>query len=326
MIKTVVGSYPVIKGKPSNLIDKIKNIFGIYDEFKYSLECAVINQINNGINIVSDGQTRGDMVEIFVSNLYGFEGKSIVGKIEHTKPITLNDLKYANKILKSLSNTKNKSVKGILTGPCTIASSVRLENNNFYSDNKDEKLIYDLAEALRKEAKSIENEVSVIQIDEPILSTGLYSLDTAKRAINLITKDLNVPVSMHVCGNVINIYEELDKFNVSMLDFEFASNRRNLELLENISKKVGFGCINTKIKTVESVDEVKSLINEGLEILKNNNNFNNINGNIIDKLNKFIVIDPDCGMRLLPVEVANNKLKNMCIGADEFEFELKNNF
>ncbi len=332
MIKTVVGSYPVVIGKPETFVEKIKNKLGMFDKFDYAIEKAVIDQLNAGIDVLSDGQVRGDMVEIFVSNLFGFEGKRVVNRIEHTKPITLRDIKFANSILNryknntknntnNTNNTKNKSIKGILTGPCTIASSVRVEN--YYSDNKDENLIYDLANALKKEAEAIQDYVSMIQIDEPILSTGLYELDTAKRAIKRITENLKVPVAMHVCGNVVNIFDELNTFNVDVLDHEFASNRKNLEILETIDKKVGFGCINTKLKTVESVDDIKDLINEGFEILKNNASFMDIKGNMLDKLNNYVLIDPDCGMRLLPLDTAQNKLKNMVIASNEFERELQ---
>ncbi len=323
MIKTVVGSYPVVVGKPETLVEKIKDKLGMFDKYDYAIEKAVIDQLNAGIDILSDGQVRGDMVEIFVSNLYGFEGKRVVNKIEYTKPITLKDIKFANDVLNKHTKNNNKhkkSIKGILTGPCTIASSVRVEN--YYSDNKDENLIYDLANALKREAEAIQNHVSMIQIDEPILSTGLYNLDTARRAIKKITENLKVPVAMHVCGNVVNIYDELNTFNVDMLDHEFASNKKNLDILENIDKKVGFGCINTKLKTVESVDEIKGLIMEGFEILKNNNLFMEMKGNMVDKLNNYVMIDPDCGMRLLPLDVAQNKLKNMVIASDEFEKEL----
>ena len=331
MIKTVVGSYPVVIKEPENFLEKIKDKLGMFDRYKYAIEKAVIDQLNAGIDVLSDGQVRGDMVEIFVSNLYGFEGKRVVNRIEHTKPITLKDIKFANAILNKNKNNNsknngknknnsNKSIKGILTGPCTIASSIRVES--YYSDNKDESLIYDLANALKKEAEAIQDYVSIIQIDEPILSTGMYELDTARRAIKRITENLKVPVAMHVCGNVVNIFDELNTFNVHILDHEFASNRKNLDILESIDKKVGFGCINTKLKTVESVDEIKDLINEGFEILKNNKSFMEINGNMSVKLNNYMIIDPDCGMRLLPLDVAQGKLKNMVIASDEFEREL----
>jgi len=322
----------VVIKEPENFLEKIKDKLGMFDRYKYAIEKAVIDQLNAGIDVLSDGQVRGDMVEIFVSNLYGFEGKRVVNRIEHTKPITLKDIKFANAILNKNKNNNsknngknknnsNKSIKGILTGPCTIASSIRVES--YYSDNKDESLIYDLANALKKEAEAIQDYVSIIQIDEPILSTGMYELDTARRAIKRITENLKVPVSMHVCGNIVNIFEELNTFNVDILDHEFASNRKNLDILESIDKKVGFGCINTKLKSVESVDEIKDLLSEGLEILKNNNSFMGLNGDIINKLNSHVIIDPDCGMRLLPLDIAYNKLKNMVIASEEFENEVK---
>ncbi|EHP83873.1 methionine synthase [Methanotorris formicicus] len=300
MITTVVGSYPVVTKKPETLMEKIKNLFGMFDEYEYAIEKAVIDQISAGVDIVSDGQVRGDMVEIFVNNMYGFEGKKIVGRVEYTKPITLDDIKYA---LRIISKHNGKGVKGIITGPCTIASSVRVES--YYSDNKDEKLIYDIAVALKREVMAIRDYVKMIQIDEPILSTKLYDLDIARKAINLITKDIKIPVALHVCGDVVDIFEDLNKFNVDILDHEFASNKKNLEVLEVIEKKVGFGCVNTKSKKVEDVEEIKALIEEGIEILKNNEKLKN------KDVKEFMLIDPDCGMRLLPIDVAYNKLKNM---------------
>ncbi|CAB3289475.1 Methionine synthase [Methanocaldococcus lauensis] len=299
MITTVVGSYPVVK-KEETFFDKVKKVFGLYDEYKYAIEKAVIDQVNAGIDIISEGQVRGDMIEIFTNKMYGFDGKRVIGKIEFIEPITVKDVLYAKNIAKKLN--PKVEVKGIITGPCTISSSVRVEN--YYTDNRDENLIYDIAKALRKEVEELKKYVSIIQIDEPILSTGLYDFDIARKAIDIIVKDLNIKFAMHVCGNVYNIIEELNKFNVDILDHEFASNRKNLDILESIKKKVGFGCVNTKVKSVESVDEIKSLIEEGLEILKNNEN---LNKNLFEN----ILIDPDCGMRLLPIDVAFNKLKNM---------------
>ena len=299
MITTVVGSYPVVK-KEETFLDKVKKAFGLYDEYKYAIERAVKDQVKAGIDIISDGQVRGDMVEIFTNNMYGFDGKRVIGKVEFIKPITLKDILYAKSIAKKLN--PNVEVKGIITGPCTIASSVRVES--YYSDNKDENLIYDIAKALRREVEAIKDHVPIIQIDEPILSTGLYDFDVAKKAIDIIVDGLNVKFAMHVCGDVYNIIDELNKFNVDILDHEFASNRKNLEILESIEKKVGFGCINTKVKKVESVEEIKGLIEESIEILKNNEKLNK-------NLSENILIDPDCGMRLLPIDVAFNKLKNM---------------
>ena len=42
---------------------------GFYDQYIPALELAVEDQINAGIDIISDGQVRGDMIEIFAENI-----------------------------------------------------------------------------------------------------------------------------------------------------------------------------------------------------------------------------------------------------------------
>ena len=331
LIKTVVGSYPAITCKPEKPTEKIKDLLGLYDKYECGVKRAVQDQLNAGIDIVSDGQIRGDMIEIFINKMYGFDGRMVTGKIEYAEPITLKDLKYASRLIRRKQATdtsltgspekkSGKGIKGIITGPCTIASSIRVEQ--CYSDKKDKNLIYDLAMALRKEALTIEKHVTMIQIDEPILSTGYYDLDLARNAVGIITKDITVPTAMHVCGDIMSVSEELNEFNVDILDHEFASNRKNLAILENIKKDIGFGCVDTKQKTVDSVDAIKNLIIEGIEILKNRDDIDRKKA-IKNMLDKHVLIDPDCGMRLLPIDSAYQKLKNMVTAAEEVEREMK---
>ena len=63
---------------------------------------------------------------------------------------------------------------------------------------------------------------AIIQIDEPFLSTGIADLKTAKTAIKIITENLNIPVSMHVCGDIGEILKDILKFPVQIIDCEFA--------------------------------------------------------------------------------------------------------
>ena len=84
--------------------------------------------------------------------------------------------------------------------------------------NKEE-LALDLAVALHTEAKALEAVgITLLQIDEPMFSTGMADLETGKQAIGLITAALRIPICMHVCGNLGNVIEIL-KFNVNVLDF-----------------------------------------------------------------------------------------------------------
>ena len=90
-----------------------------------------------------------------------------------------------------------------------------------------------MAIALKTEANELQNAgAAIIQIDEPFLSTGVADLNTAKKALKIITEDLNVPVSMHVCGDIGKILSDLLKFPVQIIDCEFAGIPSNIDSLE----------------------------------------------------------------------------------------------
>ncbi|MBP2045542.1 methionine synthase [Methanobacterium aggregans] len=314
MLTTVVGSYPALPEEPSSLSQKLSSFFGTYDRYKPAIELAVRDQIEAGIDIISDGQVRDGMVEIFAKAIPGMtvEGNTpkIVGKIKPSPvSISAEDLKYAVKIAEGISKEYSsnpckieegvKGVKGIITGPSTLVFSSLLEG--FYKSK--DKAVIDLAYALKKEAEFLERTGAVyIQIDEPFLSTGLPDIKTAKKAIEIITKDLKVPTAMHVCGDISDVFEELLTFPVDIVDCEFAGIPKNINVLEEAAnkglikdKKIGFGCIDTKKKEVEDPKKVLELIKKGLEALGKDN----------------LIIDPDCGMKMLPKEAAFSKLKAM---------------
>ncbi len=310
MLTTVVGSYPASPKKPSSFSDKISDIFGSYDEYKAAVEIAVRDQIEAGIDIISDGQVRDGMVEIFAKEIPGMavdDGTAkITGKIlPSNHPICVNDLKFALKVAEGISKDYGqksktlkegvKGVKGIVTGPSTLVFSSRMEG--FY--DKKEDAIIDLAYALKKEAKFLEDSGAlVVQIDEPFISTGMVNISVAKKAVNIIADGLSVPVSLHVCGDVANIFDELLKFDVDIVDCEFAGIEPNINALENVNlrgKKIGFGCLDTKTDRVETKEEVENLIKRGIDFIGAEN----------------MIADPDCGMRMRSRDSAFSKLKVM---------------
>jgi 5-methyltetrahydropteroyltriglutamate--homocysteine methyltransferase len=188
-------------------------------------------------------------------------------------------------------------VKGIITGPTTMVLSSRIEG--FYSQEDRSRAIMDTARVMKKEALDLQNAgAAYIQVDEPFLSTGMADLKTAHQAMEIISQELEIPLSMHVCGDLSNVFSEILKFPVDILDFEFAGNHTNISLLENVDlggKKIGFGCIDTKALRVESTEEIHNLLIKGMDIIG------------VEKM----IIDPDCGMRMLNRESALQKLKNM---------------
>ncbi|RBQ24536.1 Methionine synthase [Candidatus Methanobinarius endosymbioticus] len=320
MISTVVGSYPVHMEKEESLKDKFLSSIGAKDPYKSAIKYVVESQLKAGIDVISDGQVRGEMVELFTSSTPGFkkEGNTFIidSKISSgQKSFGSNDLKLAIKFMgdflknKSLSKeekTKN-GVKGIITGPCTIVQSSKLGSIYKYKNMA----IIDMAYVLKDDAASLEkNGAKLIQIDEPFISTGLIDMKTAKKAINIISDEISIPVSLHSCGDVSKVFKDLLYFNVDIIDCEFAGHSKNLDILEKYSvelkesnKKIGLGVIDTKKSTVDSVEDIAKIIEKGINILGKEN----------------LYIDPDCGMKLLPDNVAFSKLNNMVKAMNSFE-------
>lgn len=306
MKSTVVGSFPASESSPSNFKEKLLNSFGSFDPFKQAIKDSVIAQLDAGVDIISDGQVRGDMVSIFTKYIPGMkieEGNTfIVSKIRKpTQEISINDLKYAKKVMSAYYNgniPEGCGVKGIITGPNTIIHSSRIQG--FYKNKED--AIIDLAHSLKYEVDAITKKVEpvYIQIDEPFLSTGMVDMKTAREAIDIIHDGLEIPLGMHVCGLLNDAFKDLAKFNIDILDMEFAGNNVNLGVLEKnasllANKKVGFGCVDSSVNEVDDVEDVENLVKKAIEIVGKDN----------------LLLDPDCGLRRAPKDVAFEKLKLM---------------
>ena len=272
----------------------------LFDPLHTAVETAVADQIAAGIDIISDGQVRGDMILAFASKLPGVKGQEVIGKVQPASgPITVGDTKYAL--------AKAPKVKGIITGPTTLAHGLHISTPMYR--NKEE-LALDLAAALVPEAKALEAAgITLLQIDEPIFSTGMADLAIGKQAIEIITTALRIPTCMHVCGNLGNVLDEILKFNVNVLDFEFSNNPANLDLLSRrdlAGRMIGYGCVDSSIDKIESVAEIKKRIEKGIEIFDP----------------RIMLLDPDCGMRMRSREAAYWKLKNLADAAKEVRLAL----
>jgi 5-methyltetrahydropteroyltriglutamate--homocysteine methyltransferase len=287
---TVVGSYPVVKGS---------GIRALMDPLKHAVEVAVADQVAAGIDIVSDGQVRSDMIRAFTSHLPGIRGSSVVGKVQPAqRPITLADTKYAL--------SRHPKVKGILTGPSTLAHGLSIETA-FYR-NKDE-LVQDLAQALTVEAGYLQDAgVTLLQIDEPIFSTGAANIAVGREAVNAIAGMLRVPVCLHVCGSLGTVIDDVLRTNVAVFDFEFANNPKNLEVLSEKDlrgRMIGYGCVDSADPGVESVEAIRKRIEAGVDVFSP----------------EAMLVDPDCGLRMQSRDAALGKLKNMVVAAGEARAE-----
>ena len=306
MKSTVVGSFPVEVKEPSSTKDKLLSAFGAHDPFKEAIKSSVVAQLDAGVDIISDGQVRGDMVSIFTSYIPGMkieDGNTvIVSKIRNpSQEISVKDLQYAKKVMKDYYGgniPEGKGIKGIITGPNTIVHSSRIQ---FFYKNKEDAII-DLAHSLKHEVDAIAKKVKpvYIQVDEPFLSTGMVDMKVAREAIDILHDGLEVPLAMHVCGLLNDAFKDISKFNVDILDFEFAGNDVNLDVLEKNAnlinnKKIGFGCVDSSVNEVDDISDIDYLVSKAVDIVGKDN----------------LLLDPDCGLRRAPKEVAFEKLRLM---------------
>ena len=122
----------------------------------------------------------------------------------------------------------------------------------------------------------------------------------ASEAIDILHENLEIPLAMHVCGTLDGVFKDLAKFNVDILDMEFAGNNVNIDVLEDNAnlihnKKIGFGCVDSSVNTVDDVDDVDDLVVRAINIVGKDN----------------LLLDPDCGLRRAPKDVAFEKLRLM---------------
>ncbi len=292
IITSVVGSFPLSPAARMNAFYPHSS-----DPFETAIKDAVEAQISAGIDIISDGQVRNDFVRLFTSKISGY----VRGKVEHTGPIVSRDIEIAKKCAAGRAQ-----VKGVLTGPNTLALSSHIAPYAPYSSPKDLKLADDIAEVLCVEARALERlGANMISIDEPFFSTGA-KLDGRIKLIDRIAESVRIPVALHVCGDVRGIFDILLRMeSVSVLDHEICETPQNLEVinrrkLEDNGKRLAYGVVNSGSERVENADELRVRIENAVSLFGDS-----------------VIIKPDCGLRKLPFEAALKKLAAMCAATRE---------
>jgi 5-methyltetrahydropteroyltriglutamate--homocysteine methyltransferase len=278
MFNTVIGSYPLR-----------------YAELgKDAVIQSVKDQLAAGIDLVSDGQTRYDMIEYFARAIsgYSYSAKSTIdGKIGRGDPsVFLEDLAVARGIA--------SQVKGIVTGPVTLVFSSRIRG--CYRSYRDKNVYLDTAGALLDIARAMQaNGAAWIQIDEPYLSVGA-PMAIAREAVESIATNLEVPVALHVCGKITDIFEQLAGWRgIKLLSHAFMGDDNSAALDSGgflaSGKMLGLGCVDTKTNRIEEVDRIAQVIRWAVDRVSP------------DRL----VLHPDCGLRPLSREAAMSKMRNM---------------
>jgi len=321
LLTTVVGSYP----KPE-WHDRARELYEAddtgfddddWEESKDDASRVITHEHERaGIDVVTDGEMRrNEMVEYFAHRIDGYEFNGRVKVWGHNyfdKPSVVEDVEYDESWLveefEFTDEVADVPVKVPITGPYTLAS---WSFNEAYDSEAE--LAYDLADLVNEEIEAlVEAGARYIQIDEPALATTPDDHAIVGEALEHIVEDVpdDVRLGLHVCyGDYSRIYPEILEFPVEEFDLELANGDfEQIDVFKEpeFTKDLALGVVDVHDAEVESVEEIKDNIKKGLEVVPPER----------------LTVSPDCGLKLLPREVAYEKMANLTTAAREVEAEL----
>ncbi len=298
LLTMVVGSYPTDGLPPRRAIQQ-----------------AIEDQLIAGVDVISDGEPRGNMIAAFASRIPGIR-RADDGAWEVTDaldqpegPITAADYALARELA-----ARRAEVKGVVTGPITLALALRVASNAPYIGPEDPALILRLAEILGREvAALVAAGARLVQVDEPslpiALRSGRVSSELASDALREFAATPMLP-ALHVCGDVHDVAMELLLLNFAVYSIENTT-IPNLaafddEQLEFAGGRIAAGCVSSADPAVEEVAVIRERIRAAMRLIPPQR----------------LWVAPDCGLRALPREAAREKLARMVAATQDLRAEL----
>jgi len=321
LLTTVVGSYkkPKWLDHARDLLEDEDTTFGEEQWEEATDDAARLiteEHERSGLDVVVDGEMRrNEMVEYFAERIDGYEFNGRVKVWGHNyfnKPSVADEVEYGEQWLvdefEFTDAVADRPVKVPITGPYTLANWTF---NEAYED--DEALAYDLAELVNEEIEQlVDAGARYIQIDEPALATTPDDHAIVGECLERIVEGIpeDVRIGVHVCyGDYSRIYPEILDYPVDEVDLELTNG--NYEQIDVFTEPeftldLALGVVDNHTAEVETVEEIKENIQQGLKVVPPEQ----------------LTISPDCGLKLLPREIAYQKMENMVQAAREVEAEL----
>lgn len=288
---------------------------------------AIRAQERAGLDYVTDGEERRESYSNhFATALDGLDldrpGEAldrsghpnpvprIVGPIRRRHPVQLRDLEF-------LAKNTDRLRKITVPGPFTMTQQAQ---NDHYPHPAAAAMDY--AAAVNAEARELYAAgADLVQIDEPYLQARPeeareYGVDALDRALD----GLPSQTAVHVCFGYAAIIHDrpsgysclplLAASQVRVVSVETAQANLDLAELDVLrGKKIILGVLNLADMTVETPELVADRIRRALDHVAAAD----------------LLIAPDCGMKYLPREVAEAKLRAMAAGAATVRRELAAN-
>ena len=327
---TLVGSYP----QPDWLIDR-KKLAGRFPPRVRAKELwrvpearlaeaqddatrlAIRAQEQAGLDIITDGEIRRESYSNrFATALEGVDIDNpgtaldrsghpnplprIVGNIRRRHPVEVEDVKFLRACTK-------KPIKMTVPGPFTMSQQAQ---NDFYPNA--EVAAMDYAAAVNEEIRDLfAAGADIVQVDEPYMQARPEKArEYGLKALNRALEGINGTTCVHICfGYAAIIHQrpsgysflgELAACSCKQVSIETAQSNLDCSVLKNLpGKKILLGVIDLNDMKVETPATVAARIRRALPYVKA----------------KDVIVAPDCGMKYLPRDVADGKLRAMVEGA-----------
>ena len=232
----------------------------------------------------------------------------VVGPIRRTRPVEVRDIEF-------LAANTDRTVKATIPGPFTMSQQAQ---NDYY--DSDEALAIAYADACNAEIRDLfAAGADVVQLDEPYMQARP---DAARRygltALNRALHGIEGTTAVHICfGYAAIIHDrpagysflpELADCACDQVSIETAQSGLDCSVLGELrGKTIILGVLDLGDMTVETPEVVAERARRALPYVD------------ADR----IVLAPDCGMKYLPREVADGKLRAMTAAAATLRDELR---
>ena len=333
---SLVGSYP----QPEWLIDREK-LAGRFPPRVRALELwrvdpehlteaqadatllAIKAQEGAGLDVITDGEIRRESYSNhFATALDGIDLDNpgtaldrsghpnpvprVVGPIVRNRPVGVDDVAF-------LRAHTNRAIKATIPGPFTMSQQAQ---NDYYPD--DESLAIAYADACRAEIGDLHAAgADIVQLDEPYMqarpeAARSYGLTALNRAL----EGAQGTTAVHICfGYAAIIHDrpsgysflpELAGCTCDQVSIETAQSGLDLGVLVDLAgKTIILGVIDLSDPTVESPEVIAERVRRAFPYVDRNR----------------IVVAPDCGMKYLPRESADGKLRAASAAAAQLRAE-----
>ena len=279
---------------------------------------AIRAQEEAGLDVLTDGEIRRESYSNhFATALSGVDidnpGEAldrsghpnpvprVVGDIVRPGPIQRPDLEF-------LRAHTDRAVKVTVPGPFTMSQQAQ---DDHYGDPRSVALAY--ADAVNQEVNDLfEAGADIVQLDEPYMqarpdAARQFGLEALNRALDGVRGS----TAVHICfGYAAIIHErpsgysflpELADCPADMISLETAQSNLDTSVLKHLAgKTIILGVIDLSDPEVETAETVAERVRRALPYVDAEN----------------VVLAPDCGMKYLPRESADGKMRAMVDAAE----------